>query len=571
MEAAPAYVSRFLELLKKVRRQGKGWEACCPAHDDNRASLSIAVGDEGRLLVHCHANCQPETIMAAVGLSMTDLFPPSEHGRIMRAYDYREENGEVAFQVVRMEPKDFRQRRPDGAGGWTWNLDGITVIPYRLPELIAAGTDQTIWIVEGEKDADRLAALGLVSTTNPGGAGKWRQRFGKFFAGRQVVIIPDNDDPGKKHAEQVRTELNDFVASVHILELPVGLKGDVSEWLEAGGTKEKLIGLISEVRKSHAGNGPVKGFLDPMPISEAKVSAEGSWLWHGFLSHKTITLLTALWKSGKTTLVAHLIKNMDEGGEFCGLKLSQATVLYITEEHESRWAERRNQLGLKDHIHLLVRPFKGKPRMDEWLRFMDHVEACQKKRQTDLIVFDTLSNLWPVRDENDAAGVGAALMPLHQISEKSALWLLHHNRKGDGTEATASRGSGALTAFVDTIMEFRRFDASLHSDRRRVLRSYGRYDQTVPEVVIELGDNGYVQLGEKATVRSVDLINEVYAVLPTEQPGITIADIYAGLDSTPDKRLLLKCLHAGVERGALAKTGKGVKGDPFHFWLVTGC
>ena len=174
-------------------------------------------------------------------------------GSLVATYDYRDEHARLLFQVCRFEPKRFLQRRPDGNGDWVWNLAGVRRVLYRLPELVVASLETTVWIVEGEKDVDRLVGLGLVSTTNPGGAAKrrpdgrpgksrWRPEFNPFFAGRDVVIIPDNDDTGRDHSQSTGAILAAVAARVRILELP-GLpqKGDdVSVWLDAGGTRDEL-------------------------------------------------------------------------------------------------------------------------------------------------------------------------------------------------------------------------------------------------------------------------------------------------------------------------------------------
>ncbi|MDZ4278289.1 MAG: phage/plasmid primase, P4 family, partial [Dehalococcoidia bacterium] len=163
---------------------------------------------------------------------------------IAATYDYRDEDGRLLFQVVRLRSKEFRQRRPDGAGGWIWNLRGARRVLYRLPELLATDPSQPVFLVEGEKDADRLATLGLIATTNPGGAGKWRAEYGEALRGRRVIILPDKDDSGRKHAEQVARSAHGVAADVRVLGLR-GLpdKGDVSDWLDAGGTAEELLKL----------------------------------------------------------------------------------------------------------------------------------------------------------------------------------------------------------------------------------------------------------------------------------------------------------------------------------------
>jgi putative DNA primase/helicase len=253
----------FLDRLDGVRRVPSGHMARCPAHDDRQASLSVSEGDDGRILLRCHAGCETEAIVSAVGSRMSDLFPdarpappPRRGATIAAVYDYRDETNALRFQVVRLEPKGFRQRRPDGGGGWTWSLAGVRRVVYRLPELVAADPNAPVWIVEGEKDADRLARLGLVATTNPGGAGKWRfvaADAGRVLAGRAVILLPDNDDPGRKHAAEVAAALRDHARSVRILELP-GLppKGDVSTWLDAGGTVEELLRLARDAPEARA-------------------------------------------------------------------------------------------------------------------------------------------------------------------------------------------------------------------------------------------------------------------------------------------------------------------------------
>ena len=148
--------------------------------------------------------------------------------------------GNVRYQVMRKAPKAFVQRRPDGKGGWVWNMEGVEPLPYRLPELLAA-PDKSVFISEGEKDADRLAKEGLVATCNHGGAGKWRNGLNRWFDDRNVVILPDNDEPGRTHAEDVARKLHGIARRIRLLKLPgLPAKGDVSDWLDAGHTVREL-------------------------------------------------------------------------------------------------------------------------------------------------------------------------------------------------------------------------------------------------------------------------------------------------------------------------------------------
>ncbi|HEX9942397.1 MAG TPA: CHC2 zinc finger domain-containing protein [Thermoanaerobaculia bacterium] len=160
----------------------------------------------------------------------------SDHGsqfRIAEIYPYQDEDGQPLFEVVRFQPKDFRQRRRGEDGKWIWNLNGTRRVLYKLPEVIAAvAADEAVWVVEGEKDADNLIRLGLPATTNPGGALKWREEYSESLRGAKVVILPDNDQPGQQHAEQVARSLAGVSKEIKIIRLP-GLpeKGDVSDWI----------------------------------------------------------------------------------------------------------------------------------------------------------------------------------------------------------------------------------------------------------------------------------------------------------------------------------------------------
>lgn len=251
-------IERILSVLADhdcdPKRNGKGWSAHCPAHDDQCPSLSVSEGDDGRALVCCHAGCNADAVCAAVGLRVSDLMPgstlparnkPSGNGnrRIVATYDYCDEAGEMLFQVVRYDPKDFRQRRPKPGGGWDWSVEGVRVIPYRLPELLADPAASVV-VAEGEKDVDNLISLGMLATCNAGGAGSWTTEHAEFLRGRDVIVPPHNDEAGRQHAQQVAQSLHGTAKSTRIVELPgLLLKGDASDWIAAGGTKGDLLRL----------------------------------------------------------------------------------------------------------------------------------------------------------------------------------------------------------------------------------------------------------------------------------------------------------------------------------------
>ena len=295
-----------------AKPSGDGWIARCPLHDDRKASLSINAGSR-LVLLHCHALCSQKDLIAEVrrrgyepdGVPGSRPRPRLKRAqrtqasnqririqlrepegkpmpekpigrlparRIVATFDYRDEHGQLVYQVVRWHPKDFRQRRPDGRGGWIDNIEGVTRMPYRLPELLAS--TGPIYIVEGEKDADRLASHGLIATTNSGGAEKADGKgiwlgLAKWFADRRVIIVPDNDESGRQHTKRVGTALTGVVQSIKVLRLPDLLdKGDVSDWLDAGNTIAEFRRLVHQAPKWEADVPPEAGITEPEENSE---------------------------------------------------------------------------------------------------------------------------------------------------------------------------------------------------------------------------------------------------------------------------------------------------------------
>lgn len=248
-------ISQLLSLLKGVKKVGKGYLAHCPAHDDSKQSLSVSEADDGKILMHCHAGCEINEICNALGIAISDLFPKRKlavyeggKSRVIAVYEYHDAAGELCYQVCRTADKRFFLRRPDGTGGWLYDLKNVKRVLYRLPQVLeTVKKSETVFIVEGEKDCDSLAQIGLTATTNPFGAGKWESSYSDYFKGGTVVILADNDEPGRRHAEQVAKSLCGKAASVKVVNLPnLPEKGDVSDWLAAGGTKEELLRLAQE-------------------------------------------------------------------------------------------------------------------------------------------------------------------------------------------------------------------------------------------------------------------------------------------------------------------------------------
>jgi RecA-family ATPase len=288
-------------------------------------------------LVRAYGSDQPSDWLRANGFLRDDAPVPAQSPSAAATYDYVDEHGEILFQVVRKAGHDFRQRRPDGAGGWEWTVKGVRQVPYRLPEVLTASPDELVFVAEGEKDVDNVRALGLVATCNAGGAGKWRATHAEFLRGRDVVILPDNDDSGRKHAESVAQSLDGIARSVRVLELPgLPVKGDVSDWIAAGGTREALLGMLPPIE-------PKEGPLRQVSLAGV-MHADETPIAHvvkHYFPRRLTTLLGGHGGVGKSMLALILAAHVAAGRGWYQLDVEQDRVVFLSFEDEGDIVLRR--------------------------------------------------------------------------------------------------------------------------------------------------------------------------------------------------------------------------------------
>lgn len=326
-----------------------------PGHSASDRSVSVRDDEAGRdVVVHSFAGDEWKAIKdqwRQAGLLPDRGREPSRPaavaspGRVVAHFDYTDEGGRVLYRVERVEPgrngrrKDFRVRHPTAVGGWAAGLNGFEPVPYLLENIAAADPAEPIFIVEGEKKAEALAQLGAVATCNPFGAGKWPASFARHLSGRHVVILPDNDTPGRAHAEDVAAKIRDVVASVVRVDLP-GLpeKGDVIDWLAAGGTLERLRQLVEAARD--------KASAPPLPVINPR-SWQGleppprRWLVEGWLAAGSAAFLTGDGGVGKSLFTQQLCTCLAAGMPFLGLELERTVAIYVTCEDDAAELHRR--------------------------------------------------------------------------------------------------------------------------------------------------------------------------------------------------------------------------------------
>ncbi|MFZ5448166.1 MAG: AAA family ATPase [Thermodesulfobacteriota bacterium] len=478
-----------LENIRKALQCGQPGCACgrpgglvhCPGHEDSKPSLSVTEKN-GKLLVYDHGGCDSAQVIKA--FKALNLWPSSNgNGRpkfnIIKTYDYQDPTGKMVYQVCRMDPKDFRQRRPDGKGGWIWNIAGVDRVPYRLPELLKA---ETVYIVEGEKDVDRLRTLGFTATCNPGGAGKWRTEFRRFFQGKRVVVFPDNDDPGRGHAQNVARNLYGLAVVVRVVELP-GLpeKGDVSDWLKAGGTADQLKELADaapEWKPQEAQEAPDQDYdrLEreaiqneaPKRLMTARELLSRTYskvleiIDKGILPAGGGMLIAGESGEGKSLIRTELAIHLIMGWPLWGLEIPTARKILIIQfentESTEQYRLKKMLYGLgitdfpADNLLFSDRTLRydlGKT--EDWTAALDLV----KESNAEVIIWDPLTSLHSV-NENDNVQMRKILDSITEINRKAnvtSIVLHHFGKPVEGmNNSHRTRGASSIRDWADTLI-----------------------------------------------------------------------------------------------------------------------
>ncbi len=615
-----------LARLERTKKSGAGFSARCPAHDDTTPSLSIRHGANGGVVLKCHTGCSTEAVVSAIGLTLSDLFAdteprqpsyrkpssttgvivpppgiaiPRESQREVASYQYRDEHGELLYEAVRYDPKAFRYRRPDGNGGCIWDIQGVQRVLYRLPEVLAAVRDgQQVWLVEGEKDADALAALGLPATTHATGAKGWRGEYAEPLAGASIVVVPDADDVGRSWAATAAAALLAVGCAVSVLALyPERDDGsDISDFLSVAKTPEmctqarefleRLVPDASELIPPYTpprggmntnAAPPLRGPGDAIhsttsrPIGrnesirrfrtlrerQERGRVETEWICRGLLARGAVTLLAGMPKAGKSTFWFGLLAALQNGEPFLGFPTRQIRgAVMLTEENESSLWPKADRFGIDpDFLSLLTR---NDDIRDPWEQVVERAADECREREAELLIVDTTR--WWMRFQADEENKpGPWMDAMHAltaaIDPHVTTGLTAHLRKTPGEHGTAVAGSNALTGAVDIILEL-----DHRSGETRRLRGTSRFEETPEDLVISLGDEGYASLGTTEEAGVLDGCAAVSAALSDEPTTVKQIAEATGFSEQKVGRLLTKI--PGVH-----KTGKGVRNHACEYTL----
>ena len=520
-------VDSILSKLPDARPNGSGWITRCPAHDDGRASLSVAVGDDGRALVHCHAGCTPEAIVSAMGLKLADLMPchdrrpcPSpraatrakksgrhqknaptvyataqdaiaelerKHGPRAAIWAYHDAVGEPVGMIVRWNTAGDKDIRPLAKTANGWIIGGMPEPRplYRLPELLAR-PDECAYVTEGEKAADAAASIGLLATTSPHGSESAKMADWTPLTGRDVIILPDNDDAGQGYARDVTSILLglDPATTVRVVELPdLPTKGDIYDWLEARDATEpdalqahvgQLVDAASPIDASEVLGGPILTCLaDVEPV-------EVRWLWPGRVPLGRITLLVGRPGEGKSLLTTYMASRVTTGSPWAdGTVCPKGSVVLISAEDDPADTIRpRLDAHYADvkRVHLLsmVRKIETDGRQQDVMFTLADLAslelALRKRPDCRLLVIDPIGSFLGVKTDahrdNEVRGV---LAPLAKLAEKHgvAVVVVAHRRKSAGGFADdLALGSRAFTGIARAVWHLARDG---ENKRRRLL------------------------------------------------------------------------------------------------------
>ncbi|MCE9531635.1 MAG: helicase RepA family protein [Planctomycetes bacterium] len=281
------------------------------------------------------------------------------------------------------------------------------------------------------------------------------------------------------------------------------------------------------------------------------------WVWEGYLAVGGITLLTSMWKSGKTTLLSVLLAKMHKGGTLAGLAVRPGRAVVLSEENPSLWATRDEKLNLGSHVEFSCRPFQGLPSPELWREYLDELAERHRQHPIHLLVIDPLTSFLPNRAENDAGSIMQTLLPLQKLTSQGiSVLILHHPKKGTSIEGQAARGSGALTGGVDVLIEMKCHGEPSDVDRRRRLTAWSRFERTPRRLQIELNAAGtdYLSHGDFIDDDFHSNWRIVYGILIDAADKISrreILDYWPDDYEKPHRQTLWRLLDRAVKEGLL--------------------
>jgi AAA domain len=399
---------------------------------------------------HRHSRVSDDAIDQALRAAVNGQHRQTS-GHIIAAYDYQDAGGVLLYQVVRLHPKSFRHRKPDGSNGWLWQGNERRVI-YRWPELIKY-PDATIFITEGEKDADRIAGLSHCATTVA--SGEWTADCIKALAGRDCLILEDNDDTGRKKAHEAATALYGTAKTIRIVRLPdLPDKGDVSDWLDANPRRaDKLADICFDA--------PIWKPNDTAAVSQALIQSSATfiaayvppdYLIDGLLQRRYCYSFTGRTGDGKTAIALLIAAHVGTGRSLAGREVERGRVLMFAGENpddvRARWLAMSQQLDF-DPETIRVYFVPGRFKVSDLIQKI-RGEAAELGDMS-LLIIDTSAAYFEGEDENSNVQLGAHASRMRGLGLPGGPTTIIncHPTKNATDDNLVPRGGGAFLAEVD--------------------------------------------------------------------------------------------------------------------------
>jgi hypothetical protein len=315
---------------------------------------------------------------------------------------------------------------------------------------------------------------------------------------------------------------------------------------------------------------------DTQPMDQLDVTTEETptgWIWNGFLARGSLTLLTSIWKSGKTTLLTGLLRTLADGRPFLGRACEPARVLVVSEESRQHWKTRLATMPVGAHTRLMSRPFRGRPTPDQWNELLDRCFDMRQRGELDLIAIDPLASFLPGHSDSDAGTLMTMLHPLQRLAaDGAAVLLLHHPRKKASNEGSSARGSGALLGFVDIIVELSRFGRLASDVRRRKLIAFSRYEATPYSLYYQWdpATGAFEHMPHPFERRYRDNWPIVKLILNTRSVPATHLELLMDWPADREKpptNALYDWLNRATAEKLVRRFGNGRKADPYRYLL----
>lgn len=420
-------IATLEERLHVTGHRGDTRDARCPAHEDHSASLVFSPGENGGVVLHCHAGCEPKDVLAAINMSLKDLSPDPH---LVEVYAYLDERGEKLWEVERWEPKDFRCR------------PGLPSVHerrlYHSELLIAARAHgATVYVVEGEKDANTLVKLGEIAVCAVGGAGKWLPKYSEQLRGLDVVVIADNDDPGRAHGRAVARALDGQARKTTLTSPSYGK--DVTDQISAGYDLDTLVALsVDENLGVHR--------------ADRIIERQIQWLWEGYLPQGKMVILEGDPGDGKSVMTCDLAARFSTGSKLPDGSVPlggpiDVAMISAEDDPEDTIRPRLRIAGANlRRIHLITEgTIPGNP--FDIGRDIPALEAFVTENHIGLIVIDPLMAFMPANlNAYSDHEVRRAIHPLTRMAMRTGctLVVVRHLTKGRTKAITAGGGSIAF-------------------------------------------------------------------------------------------------------------------------------